>query len=128
MLRNTEVTKIKLSSSEMGNTSLTMNNKYLVKIASSLNNGSDVRTAKLVEKKAFLGMSKDTAKDLSNTGTIGVAGGLTGMAANKILHPQAIKGEGRKAFMIGGGLGLLGDYAAIKLNNKLNRFIDKAPQ
>lgn len=67
--------------------------------------------------------SNDTKKDIANTATIGASGAITGAITNRILHPGA--GSDLKAGLIGGALGLVGDYAAVKLNKHINNRIDK---
>ena len=89
------------------------------------------RVGKLVnkarEKKAELSTSNHK-KDVLNTGVIAAAGGVTNTIADRILHPHT-PGGGMKAFALGTGLGVLGDYAAVKINNKINQHLDgsKAP-
>lgn len=75
-------------------------------------------------QKVSVYMSKETHKELANTATIGAAGAVTGALTNRILH-GAKGGSNLKAGLIGGGLGLLGDYAAVKLNKHINARIDK---
>lgn len=79
-----------------------MTNKYLAKLAE---------------------LSAETKKELAQTGVIGAAGTATSMLTNRILHPDAPKGSGWKAGLLGGGLGLAGDYAAVKLNRYLENKI-----
>lgn len=75
-------------------------------------------------QKAAQFLSNDTRKEVSNTATIGAAGAVTGAISNRILH-GAHAGSGVKAALVGGGLGLIGDYAAVKLNKHINNRIDK---
>ena len=75
-------------------------------------------------QKVALTLSKDNKKEISNTATIGAAGAVTGAISNRILH-GAKAGSGMKAALVGGGLGLVGDYAAVKLNKHINNRIDK---
>jgi len=79
-----------------------MTNKYLAKLAA---------------------LSPETKKELAQTGVIGAVGSVTSVLTNKIVHPNAPKGSGWKAGLIGGGLGLAGDYAAVKLNRHLEKKI-----
>lgn len=81
-----------------------MANKYLTKIANFI--------------------SPDTEKDLVNTGTVGLAGGATTALADKWLNPHKV-GGGKSAFGVGLGLGLVGDYAALRLNKRINHHIDE---
>lgn len=77
------------------------------------------------EVKTLKGEPESVIKDVVNTGVVGAAGGVTGTLTHKILHPNAPRGEGAKAFMLSTGLGLVGDYAAVKANNLINRHMDK---
>lgn len=83
--------------------------------------GSAFHMNKYLQKIA----AREGLKDAVNTGVIGATGAATSVLANKILHPTAPAGNWRKAALIGGGLGLLGDYAAVKLNKGINKHIDK---
>lgn len=76
---------------------------------------------KYLSKVAKL-LSTETKKEVANTATIGAAGAVTGALTNRILHPGSK--SNLKAGIIGGGLGLLGDYAAVKLNKHINNRID----
>ena len=91
---------------------LTEINKYLLKIA----NDFDVISNK--DKNQGL-------KDAISTGLVGAAGGITSFATNKILHPKSKFSTDMKSFALGTGLGLVGDYAALKLSQKINKKIDK---
>jgi hypothetical protein len=79
-----------------------------------------------LQKSASMTVSPDKSepvKDLVNTGVIGLAGGVTNTLADRLLHGS--KGaSGGKAFAIGTGLGLVGDYGALRLNRYINRKID----
>lgn len=81
-------------------------------------------TNKYLEKIARM-MSVETEKDLINTGTIGLAGGVTGAITDKLLNPGKVGGGG-KAFLVGTGLGLVGDYAALRANKRINKHIDES--
>ncbi|HET8686054.1 MAG TPA: hypothetical protein VFM18_05240 [Methanosarcina sp.] len=75
-------------------------------------------------------ISKDTQKELASTAVIGAAGAGTSAVVHKLvtnrnvlrglskIHPKLGTGVGASA-AIGGSLGLLADYGAVKLNNKL---------
>ena len=92
-------------------------NKYLVKLAQ---------------------LSSDTKKEVAQTGVMAAAGGATGYAGHKLMQTNAIKRmkipEGGKAAIAIGGLGLLGDYSAVKLNRHIekkaymmeNKYLQKA--
>lgn len=79
-------------------------NKYLVKLAQ---------------------LSSDTKKEVAQTGVMAAAGGATGYAGHKLMQTNAIKRmkipEGGKAAIAIGGLGLLGDYSAVKLNRHIEK-------
>jgi hypothetical protein len=79
-----------------------------------------------LQKSASMTVSPDKSepvKDLVNTGVIGLAGGVTNTLADRLLHGS--KGaSGGKAFAIGTGLGLVGDYGALRLNKYINHKID----
>lgn len=66
-------------------------------------------------------MDTSTKDELLHTGTIGAVGLGTGMLSAKIGH--AIPKIGKSVLAAGalsGGLGLIGDYGAVKLNKKLS--------
>lgn len=77
---------------------------------------------KVLLKQAEL--SSQAKKDIASTATIGAAGAITNSIADAILHPNAPKGSGYKAALLGGGLGLVGDYGAVKLNNLIAKKIE----
>lgn len=59
--------------------------------------------------------------DLVHTGTIATAGLGTGFAAAKIMNRfPKIKASTKGTAALIGGLGLIGDYGAVKLNKHLN--------
>lgn len=79
-------------------------------------------------------MDTQTKDELLHTGTIGAVGLGTGMLSAKIGH--AIPKIGKSVLAAGalsGGLGLIGDYGAVKLNKKLtmkkqasdNKYLEK---
>ncbi len=76
-----------------------------------------------MKKQAAL--TAEHKKDIANTATIGAAGAATNVLADKILHPNGPKGSGLKSALLGGSLGLAADYGAVKLNNVVNKYIDK---
>jgi hypothetical protein len=78
-------------------------------------------------------VSTETKKDIVNTGVIGTLGGVAGMASHSILtrgshtaeaaaHAGPSKG---KVFAVGTGLGLLADYAGLKLKPHVDKVVDK---
>lgn len=86
-------------------------NKYLTKIAAAYPSQS--------------GMS-DHKKELLDTGVIGAIGAGTGVLAHKVLsHPNMAKSLATHGWkvpaLVAGGLGLAGDYAAVKINKALDR-------
>lgn len=72
-----------------------------------------------LDKVAEDWLSPESKHELVSTGVIGAVGAGTSALANAYLHPNAPKGNWRRAAIVGGGLGLLGDYAAVKINKKL---------
>lgn len=77
-------------------------NKYLAKLASLTSSTNN----------------KSNLKDVLDTGVIAGLGGVGGMVANKIMK---VKGAfSPKNFAIGTGVGLLADYAGVKLNKHIN--------
>lgn len=89
------------------------------------------------EKQATMIQPEDQnqhKKDLLNTATMGAIGAGTGALTNQIVHggkaaldgAKKMKSSNAKAALIGGGLGLVGDYAGVKLNNAMNKYLDKA--
>lgn len=73
-----------------------------------------------LEKIAAL--SDQAKKDIVNTGIVGLAGGVTGMAAHKALSmPRFSKLSGIGKFGLASGIGLIGDYAAVKAMDKINK-------
>jgi hypothetical protein len=81
-----------------------MKNKFIIKVAS-------------ISKKASENNSS-TIKDVASVATIGGLGYATGTAALKLArkYPKVLKSDKRIAAAVGVG-GLVGDYAAVKLNN-----------
>lgn len=81
-----------------------MSNRYLEKVAEIL--------------------SQDTKKELANTATIGLVGGGLGMATHSMLSHPRLKGLSTLGkFGLSTGVGLLGDYAAVKANNQINKHL-----
>jgi len=74
-------------------------------------------------QKAAQLMSAENKKDLVNTGIIGAMGGLTATATDMIVNKHVHFNP--KHFAIGTGLGLAGDYAALKMNKGINKKIDE---
>lgn len=62
----------------------------------------------------------ETKHELASTAVIGAAGAATSALTHKLTSGGLVKNTAGKAALIGGGLGLLGDYAAVKLNKKLS--------
>lgn len=81
-----------------------MTNRYLIKLAA---------------------LSTDTKKEIAQTGVMAAAGGATGYLGHKLMQTGAVKRmkipEGGKAALAIGGLGLLGDYAAVKINRGIEK-------
>jgi hypothetical protein len=81
-----------------------MTNRYLTKLAT---------------------LSTDTKKEVAQTGVMAAAGGATGYLGHKLMQTGAVKRmkipEGGKAALAIGGLGLLGDYAAVKINRGIEK-------
>ena len=80
---------------------------------------------KYLEKVAEL-MSSDAKKDLINTGVIAGLGAIGTAATDRIVHGHW--GNSGKAGLIGGGVGLIADYAGVRLNKKINQqpFLQKS--
>lgn len=57
--------------------------------------------------------------ELLTTGIIGGLGGVAGMASNKILQRGLVRNTNRNAFLLGGGLGLIADYAGLQASKHL---------
>jgi len=67
-------------------------------------------------------VSTETKKDLVNTGLIAGLGGLGNVAASKLLPAKA---SNAKVFAVGTGIGLLADYAGLKLTPHVGKAIEK---
>lgn len=65
-------------------------------------------------------LSPETKHELAATGVIGAIGAGTSALTHRVMSAGLVKNTAGKAALIGGGLGLLGDYAAVKLNKKLS--------
>ena len=82
---------------------------------------------KYLEKIAMFGISPDTKKELAQTASVGAAGVAGTLATNKIgqmtgLLPKVMeKGHSAKLGLLGGAIGLGADYAAVKINRKLEK-------
>lgn len=94
---------------------------------SQLTHGAKTLFSRALLKKANSSESKpsDWKHDTISTGLIGATGAATGGLAHKIQNwsKPKIKGEGWKAMALTGGLGLVGDYAAVKLDKKINKHV-----
>lgn len=81
-----------------------MTNRYLTKIAQ---------------------LSSDTKKEISQTGVMAAAGAATGYIGHKTMETGVMRGikipAAGKAALAVGGIGLLGDYAAVKLNRHIEK-------
>jgi hypothetical protein len=67
-------------------------------------------------------LSRETKRDIVNTGVVGLAGGVTGIASHKALSaPRFAKLSPVGKFGLATGIGLLGDYAAVKAMNAINK-------
>jgi hypothetical protein len=85
-------------------------NKYLVKIAK--------------DKEAFE-VSDQVKKDVFSLGTLVAAGGVGNVVADKMLRSGKLgKATSAKTFLLGGSMGLIGDYAAIKAGQGYNKYVD----
>ena len=73
-----------------------------------------------LDKAAKL-LSEDTKNELLSTGVIGAAGAATSALAHKFMSTGLVKNTAGRAALLGGGLGLLGDYAAVKVNKKISQ-------
>lgn len=75
-------------------------------------------TNKYLEKIAKV---NEHFKDIKDTATVATLGGLGGMVSNRILgHKEAFN---PKAFAIGAGVGLVADYAGLKLNKVTDKLL-----
>lgn len=79
-----------------------------------------------VKKNIYLekiaGLTQQTKKDIVNTGVIGLAGGATGIASHKALSSARFaKLSPVGKFGLATGIGLIGDYAAVKAMNAINK-------
>lgn len=63
-------------------------------------------------------------KDLANVGVIAAMGGVGNTIADRVVH-GAKAATGLKSFAVGTGIGLVADYAGVKINNQINKQIDK---
>lgn len=68
--------------------------------------------------------SSDGLKDVAHTGTIGAMGFGTSYLASRLVNGAEHSGN-KKAALVGGALGLAGDYAAVKLNKHIDKGMDK---
>ena len=84
-------------------------------------------TGGLLSKTA---MDLETKKELANTASIGAVGVGTGIAGERILSRPGVQAALKrmpswgKAGLVMGGLGLAGDYAAVKSNKAMNAYMD----
>lgn len=78
---------------------------------------------KVLEKIAA--MSADTKGEIASVANIGLLGGITGTAANMFMKRRGIPIVGGKAFAIGTGTALAGDYVAVKMNKKIDKHFQK---
>ena len=94
---------------------------------------------KYLNKQAEL--SEDTKKEIAQTGVLAAVGGATGYLGHKLLETNPIKrmkmSGGAKSALAMGGLGLLGDIAAVKVNRNIekkaneemsNRYLEKVAE
>lgn len=84
-------------------------NRYLLKIA----------------EQAERPVAEQAKHDLIHTGVIAGLGTLGNVATHRILNPGAPKGSNWKAAVVGGGIGLAADYAAVKMNNAISKKLEK---
>lgn len=119
-----------LSSVKPTSPGITINNKYLraglrgeAHLPKGLGQDHNWHVSNLprmkMDKSAKL-LSDETKTELLSTGVIGAAGAATSALAHKVMSTGVVKNTAGRAALIGGGLGLIGDYAAVKVNNKLN--------
>lgn len=67
--------------------------------------------------------TREHAKDFINTGVIAGLGTVGNMLSDRIINKHW--GNAWKAGVIGGGIGLAADYAGVKLNKVINKYLDK---
>lgn len=119
-----------LSSVKPTSPGITINNKYLraglrgeAHLPKGLGQDHNWHVSNLprmkMDKSAKL-LSDETKTELLSTGVIGAAGAATSALAHKVMSTGVVKNTAGRAALIGGGLGLIGDYAAVKVNNRLN--------
>lgn len=81
-----------------------MANKYLTKLAA---------------------LSEDAKKEIKQTAVMASIGGAAGVGADAIMRTKGVSGwkvpSAVKAGILVGGLGLLGDVAAVKINRKIEK-------
>jgi hypothetical protein len=80
----------------------------------------EAKKKKELKKEAQL-VSDQAKKDIVGTGTIAALGGLGTLAAHKMLPHSASAG---KVMAVGTGIGLVADYAGLKLSNAYNKRVD----
>jgi hypothetical protein len=81
-----------------------------------------------MKMKDIMKKQADTTQDLVHTSTIGAIGVGSSYLTSRILNGAktlAQKSKNNKAAIIGGGLGLIGDYAAVKLNKGIDAKMNK---
>lgn len=77
-------------------------------------------------KLASIEVSDQVKKDAFSLGTLVAAGGAGNVIADKVLRSGKLgKPTSAKTFVLGGGMGLIGDYAAIKLGQGYNNYLDR---
>lgn len=84
------------------------------------NNRLENHRARMLQKHAQL-VTDQVKKDVVGTGTIAALGGLGTLAAHKVLAPGS---SNKKVFAVGTGIGLVADYAGLKIGQGYNSYVD----
>lgn len=87
----------------------------------------EARMAKMASRSGNW-VSDETKKDAITLGAIGALGGVGSLVATKVVPKFGPKYSNLKTFGIGGGIGLVGDYAGLKLSDHLNDNMNKSAE
>jgi hypothetical protein len=95
-------------------------NKFLTKVADMGVNPSSTQGPTVLPQNPI---KNNPHRDLLNTGVIGSVGFGVGGATAALAHKLKLKPM--HAGILGGAVGLVGDYGAVKVNNMINNHLDK---
>lgn len=96
--------------------------------AAGLTHGAKKLYDKAMKKEAANAgaLKSENGRDLIHTGVIGAIGTGTSYLTSRIINGAGHSGNA-KAAVLGGALGLAGDFAALKANRKIDTKLDSIP-